>query len=447
MTLKVIVRSLAFFTTLILFSCNSDRYQPDIVIRGGTLLDLSNLGRSEKDINESLILIKDGRIIYAGEHNDSITYRNPGHIIEADGKYILPGLIDGFAAMNNQSYANAYLWSGITHIIAVDGGRRGPFYSNADPSPGVSRLESVGDELLPLEEHLLDLEELSNLGYKVALLKYKLTPEQLPPLKARAAELGMVTIGELGYSSYYDGVNADLQAFVHTTRYSLDLAPQSISGPVADQPFSDDLDSPKWRYYRYLYSLDLRLKRVSDHAKMFSASSSFLMPTFSLLYLDLPDHENPWTETVASLIDPGDVNNPADRITGNHSYDSIVQQNYTKLALQQLKLEKIYFETGARYLAGSATDVWGTMPGISLHTELQLLAKIGLSNREVIATATANFHDAFGWMIGLVKKDFEADLIILEKNPLEDLKHLKSIHQLILEGEMIDRHNLLNYEN
>ena len=72
-----------------------------------------------------------------------------------------------------------------------------------------------------------------------------------------------------------------------------------------------------------------------------------------------------------------------------------MQSAYTNLALKELKIEKVYAQNGAKYLAGSATDVWGTMPGISLHTELSLLQRIGLTPAQVLATSTSNFSDAF----------------------------------------------------
>jgi len=41
------------------------------------------------------------------------------------------------------------------------------------------------------------------------------------------------------------------------------------------------------------------------------------------------------------------------------------------------------------------------MPGISLHQELELLTKIGLSKRQALAAATSNFSEIFKW------KDFK----------------------------------------
>ena len=65
----------------------------------------------------------------------------------------------------------------------------------------------------------------------------------------------------------------------------------------------------------------------------------------------------------ARVIDVSGGGHSANRETGKHDYDEPHQKAYSKL----------YKERGAKYLAGSATDVWGTMPGISLHTELAKL--------------------------------------------------------------------------
>jgi len=55
----------------------------------------------------------------------------------------------------------------------------------------------------------------------------------------------MGTIGELGFTSYKKGMDLGVDAFVHTTRYSLDIAPDSIAIKVAKQPFSNDFGSSK----------------------------------------------------------------------------------------------------------------------------------------------------------------------------------------------------------
>jgi len=61
----------------------------------------------------------------------------------------------------------------------------------------------------------------------------------------------------------------------------------------------------------------------------------------------------------------------------------------------------------------------------------------------VIATATSNFNDAFGWKAGQINNGFIANILVLDNNPLKKLENLMDIHALILNGKIIDRNKLL----
>ena len=304
-------------------------------------------------------------------------------------------------------------------------------------------LESVGDTPVSNQQILDSIHKLYNNGIEVLLMMYKLTPSQLELAHNEAKKLGMGTIGELGFTSYKKGMNLGVDTFVHTTRYSLDVAPDSMAVKVAEQPFSNDLGSPKWRYYQYLTNLKEGNKALVNHAKNLGNSNSYIMPTFGLLYLDMPFSKNPWNEKIASIIDINDVNRPADKITGKHNYPPEELAAYQKLGFNELMIEKTYYKNGAHYISGSGTDVWGTMPGISLHQELEVLSYIGLTNREVLATSTSNFNDAFGLRFGKIVSGFKANILILDNNPLDDIKHLKGSKILILNGVQIDLKALL----
>jgi imidazolonepropionase-like amidohydrolase len=164
----------------------------------------------------------------------------------------------------------------------------------------------------------------------------------------------------------------------------------------------------------------------------------------SLLYLDIHDSANPWEEPVAAVLDPADINNPADAETGRHTHDAENEEAYAALANKMLVIESAYYAHGARYMAGSGTDVWKTMPGISLHTELELPTRIGLTSRQAIAAATTNIVEAFGWNdTGMVEEGRIADLLVVAEDPLDDLENLKKIDCFIKGGVILDRDSLL----
>ncbi len=426
-----------FFILLInvLYCLYGDNY----IIKGGTII---NTEGNKVYTNNSIIVIEKNKIIYTGKKNH-FQINKKYKIIDAAGKYIVPGLIDSFATINNQNYANAYLYCGVTSIIGVFGGRRGKMFDKGSPSPNIYKLEGVGENRISTKELITKINELYNKGYRVLLLMYKLKPEQVKTAIKIAHKLGMGVIGELGYTHYIDALNFGIDAFVHTTRYSLNFAPEKMIKSVAENPFSDNLNSDKWRYYKWLTKVNLNNTKIKRYIKIMGEKRATLIPTFGLLYLDLPNHKNPWKEKIASILNPKDINNPADMITGEHTYDKEHLKAYRELALKEFEIEKKFKKAGVRYLAGSGTDVWGSMPGIFLHYELQALKKIGLTNREVLAAATSNFSNVFGFNVGKIKKGFIADILILKKNPLINLTNLRNIDILIHNGIVIKRKELL----
>lgn len=441
--MKHLIKFIAFILLGVTFQGCSPKITPNsILITGATLI---NPGNPPEIIKNSYLYIENGKIISYGEAGTQPKTYYPEKKILANGKFIMPGLIDGFATLNNQAYANAYLYKGITTLLEVDGYRRGPFFLNANPSPNIFRLEGVGEEPTTNKEIINKLDSLQQAGYKVALLMYGLTPSQLKLVNDYAKKLGMATIGELATTTYKQAMDIGVDAFVHTTRYSLDVAPKHMREGVAKEPFSNDLNSAKWTYYKYLTTLKKGDSALATHAKNLANSNTYIIPTLSLSYLDLPEAKNPWLDPVAKILNPKDINRPADLKTGKHTIDATEQAAYTKLITTETTvIEPTYYKAGAKYLAGSGTDVWGTMPGISLHTELELLhQKVGLKIEEVLAAATVNFNKAFGWKVGKIAPEFKADLLILTKNPLDDLKNLNSIESIILNGKEINPQSLL----
>lgn len=439
------MKKLFFLLVTVLISCYSEPEKNSLLIEGATLINPSD---KTEIINSSYVYILGNTIISYGDLKDKPSKLIARKTINASGKFLMPGIIDGFATLNNQAYANAYLYKGITSIIEVDGFRRGPFYPDANPSPQIYRLEGVGEEPATNEELVKRIDSLYDANFRVLLMMYSLTPDQTKMVYNYAKKKGMGTIGEMGLTTYKEGMDVGIDAFVHTTRYSLDVAPRSMADAVAHEPFSNDLGSPKWKYYAYLTQLQKGDSLLKAHAKNLANSNSFIMPTMSLSYLDLPDSKNPWLDPVAKILDEKDINRPADKITGKHNIDSVEQAAYTHLITSETTvIEPTYYKAGAHYLSGSATDVWGTMPGISLHTELMLLhTKAGLTIEEVLAATTSNFNKAFGWKIGRVKEGFEADLLILNKNPLEDLSNLNTIDKLFIDGVELIHSELLKKE-
>ena len=95
-------------------------------------------------------------------------------------------------------------------------------------------------------------------------------------------------------------------------------------------------------------------------------------------------------------------------------------------------------------MAGTDTPLGYLTPGFSLHYELELMVESGLSELESLATATLQPAKYFRMQdsLGLVKKDYIADLILLNENPLEDIANTKDIFAVIKDGNFIDKARL-----
>ncbi|MBI3447643.1 MAG: hypothetical protein HY049_01790 [Acidobacteria bacterium] len=444
-------RSAAFAALVLLFSAPALRAAEPraMALAGGTIVDVSNFGNSTRDIPDSVVILRGGRIVAAGARSD-VPIPGDADIVDVHGKYLLPGLIDGFAGLNSQAQANAYLYMGVTSIVGMSDERRGELLLDAHPSPRIYPLDTAGIAekdgkavALPEGEALADLEAASRRGVKVLLVYYPIPPPLARSLVARAKQLGMATIGELGVTPYPAAIECGVQAFVHTSRYSLQLAPDALHAEVAADPFGP----PKAKFYDLLSKLPADDPGLARYASILGRSRVGLIPTMSLGYLDLPGHANPWKEPVAAILDPNGIHLPADPLTGERRPDPRIAADYSPsvLAATLLRIEERYRQAGAHYLAGSGTSAFGTMPGISLHTELAMLHRIGLTPRQAIAAATGNFRELFGWSdVGSLSAGSRGDVLVLDRNPVEDLGNLKAIARLYLAGEAVDRAGLLH---
>ena len=79
-------------------------------------------------------------------------------------------------------------------------------------------------------------------------------------------------------------------------------------------------------------------------------------------------------------------------------------------------------------------------PGVSLHRELELLVKAGISELEVLKIATKNGAQALHILdeVGTLGVGKQADLIVLSKNPIEDIKNTCKIEMVFQAGKLID---------
>ena len=114
-----------------------------LVLTGGTVIDVTDWGRSARDLANAVVVIQGGRITDIGLPGQ-VSVPKGARIIDCTGKFLIPGLVDGFAGMNSQAQANADLYMGVTTVVARADSERGFIDTSAQPSPHIYAIDSVG---------------------------------------------------------------------------------------------------------------------------------------------------------------------------------------------------------------------------------------------------------------------------------------------------------------
>ena len=453
---------------------------PTLVLVGGTVIDVSSWGHSAEDIHDAVIYIRDGRIAAVGPRA-ALPIPKGARVIDCTGKFLIPGLVDGFAGMNSQGQANANLYMGITNVVASADSERGRIDFHASPTPHLYPVDSIGStddwnlligrpewaqklhnpgghsiELSPQDTER-QLADTARLGTRVLWLGHNLTAANTQWIIEHAHQIGLVTYGELVATPYRVAIQADVDALLHMGRYELGVIPDELQMPLVDDP-EGAANRTAYGYAERIPPTDLHLR---DYAKFLAAHRTALMPTFSEFYLRLPGHRNLWLEPAARALDPRNLSGLTDPKTGELLYPQAawvhrlpaITQRWMEDSLRRKAdqdadhlwaINQTIFEAFPHYLAGSGSPAQGTMPGISLHSELEMLVRLGLSPREAIAAATNNYAEQFHWYeLGLIAPGRRADIVILDGDPTVNIWNVRLINTVLLDGNPLDREALL----
>ena len=117
---------------------------------------------------------------------------------------------------------------------------------------------------------------------------------------------------------------------------------------------------------------------------------------------------------------------------------------YRRLYDRLLGLVKLLKEEGIKMLAGSDMTGIYCIPGFSLHQEFRELAKAGLSPLEILQMTTLNGAEFLSReaTMGSVEEGKNADLVLLDGNPMESVENLEKIHAVFLKGRYFPKAEL-----
>ncbi|MGA7857609.1 MAG: hypothetical protein WCA11_06775, partial [Terracidiphilus sp.] len=309
-----------------------------LVLAGGTVVDVTNWGRSAKDLPDAVVILSEGRIVEVGSLAQVPIPKN-ARVIDCTGKYLIPGLVDGLTNINSQGQASADLYMGVTTVVARSDSERGFIDFNANPRPHLYLADSIGStddwsllqghgdwsaklkegahpvELNP-EDTARQLNATARLGTRVLWLGPDLTAPNTQWIIAHAHQMGLVTYGEFVATPYIVGLEAGVDALVHMGRYELGVIPDELQRPLVDDPYGSAANTA-YDYAQHVPPTDLHLRL---YAHILASHHAALMPAFSIYFQNLPGHRNLWKEPAAALLDPGHMFEPPNRATGEMDY-------------------------------------------------------------------------------------------------------------------------------
>jgi imidazolonepropionase-like amidohydrolase len=86
---------------------------------------------------------------------------------------------------------------------------------------------------------------------------------------------------------------------------------------------------------------------------------------------------------------------------------------------------------------GTDAGMPGRFPGYFEHRELQLMVGAGLTPRQAIGCATRNAADFLGPDFGTLRSGSRADILVLDANPLADIRNTEKIAAVWQAGKLV----------
>ncbi|HWH75765.1 MAG TPA: amidohydrolase family protein [Candidatus Binatus sp.] len=436
-----------------------------IAIQGGTLID----GAGRPAMTDAVVVLQDGRFAAVGKRG-GVTIPQGAEVIDANGKTLLPGLIDGHCHYRDWM-GEVYLAYGVVTCPNIsnnpvewitaqrdgvkNGTIRGPrVWASANIIDGPPP-EGTGTLRRQRTSIIVDTEEEARQAVRGLVEKgvdgIKLF-ERLKPNVAKAAVEEAHKLGRPVFGHSLDIFTAAANGY-QSVEHSWSVVYTSIQDPKKKH----DLDIG-----RMLGKVDT----ADVHAQMEPAM-------FDKIIKAMIDKNVHWSTTWATWFRP----------LSSHAAE-MKQRELTLLRNSQLKYlppyilkdtesffakyEKMTPEKRNEVVSGfkmlqefvrkfaaaggkihSGSDPNHVVPGYAVHAELQMLVETGLTPVQAVQTASLNVAEAWSRQkdYGSVEKGKVADLIIVRGDPLKNISDTQNIDSVYIEGKKIDTSFHADYKN
>jgi len=403
---------------------------------------------TDEILHERTVVVTDGVIAVIGKV-DEVPLPDDAEVVDGTDRYLMPGLaemhghVPPAASENLERILSLFIANGVTtvrgmlgepgHLELRDAIRRrevrGPRLITSGPSFNGQSVDGPkhASEMVRRQQAA---------GYDFLKIHPGLSRDEFDAIAATADEAGIPFAGHVPEDV---GVEAALDAGIasidHLDGYMQLLLPADV-----------DPSGGFGGFFGLLIAGAALEERIPAVARATADAGVWNVPTESLF------------EHVTSPVPPEELADwpemkymPAEtvrqweqrkaEIIGDPNYDPEVAARAAEL---RRKLIVALSDAGAGLLLGSDSPQIFNVPGFALHRELEYLVDAGLTPYQALATGTVNPARFFGLSasVGAVQTGLEADLILLDDNPLDNIEATRRIHGVMLRGEWISREDL-----
>ncbi|WP_109436939.1 amidohydrolase family protein [Aquimarina sp. AU119] len=384
------------------------------------------------------------------------------HFFQTGGLYTRPDVIDlrkvvsyedeiQFAKDIITDNFKRYLRLGITSVMDVGG----PFYNfkirdsivknNLSPNVFVtgplfspyqpeafSKLEDI-----PIEK-ISTLEEASALFNKMLPYKPDFIKIWYIVNKDNPAKKNFPIVKHIAELSHKNNLKlaihaTDLNTAKLAVKAGADILVHSVRDEIIDDEFAKILKKNKVTYIPTLIVSNNYTKTFFSELSMHPQDLNYANPKAYASLFDLEGLDSRLIPERFRKIRGSDKQKDAIRLRFK-KFDSVIDLNLQKLQKQQINIA-----------TGTDAGNIGTMHASSYIQEIEAMQKSGITPNDIIKASTINAAKGFGLdhQIGSVTEGKLADLVILNKNPLENIQNLNTIHEVIKSGKILNISNLI----
>ena len=454
---------------LLVLSCTSEKKASNelsaeaILVYNGNIINVTN-GETLKD---KAILIDSGMIKSIGDYEALKSAVDTNHQFDATNKFIIPGLWDMHVHIegedlieDNLALLPVFIAYGVTTVrdMASDLGEqvlawRDEIEQNKILGPQIftagRKLEGInsiwkGDLEIANEEELGQmLDKLED--YKVDLVK--ITENTLPgPLFLKsvqeAKKRGFMVSGHIP-------IDLTIQEVVDEGFTSIEHASYALRLGSDEKNIVEKLKSGKITKERAneMYASGFNQDTANLAYQKLGETNVAITPTLiggkQLAYLDEDNHENDEFLNYLTIRFTSKYEWRIGRMANDTPEEKQARKDRFQLIAKQLPYIQ---KAGIKILAGSDAAALNTYvyPAQSLHEELVLFQEAGLTPLQILQSATINGAELMGKIntMASIESGKQADIVILNTNPLVNIESTQDIYAVINNGKYFDRGDL-----